>query len=96
VQEPCAPDGARAPGRRVTSCPTIELGSSASTHGYGARLARDNVVGIALDVSAEGDEVLCSPRISRRRLARDMATAVSHAASNLSPYSADLETEAGA
>jgi hypothetical protein len=90
------PTAHAAPGWRVTSRPTIELGKRASTHRYEPRLARDNALDVALDVSAERDEVLCSPRISRRRVARDMATAVSHAASNLSLYSADLAAEASA
>jgi len=72
-----------------------QLGSSAPTWSYRPRVARDRAVGGALDVSAKPDEVSCSPRISRCRLARDFATATSHAASNLSPYSADLESEAG-
>lgn len=80
----------------MTSCPTIVLGSVASTCGYGPRVARDNPVAVAVDVSADGDEVRISTRISRRRPARDSATTVSHAASNLSPYSAALDAEAGA
>ena len=67
-----------------------------SSHGYRPRLARDNAVAVAADVPVNAGEVLTNTRISRCRVARDSATIVSHAASNLSPHSAALDAEAGA
>jgi hypothetical protein len=80
----------------VTSRPTIALETIVVTCVYGPRLARDITAPTGIAVSTEALERRKITPKRRWRLARDIATALSHDSSIFSIMSAGLGEEAGA